>query len=79
MGFLDKFLKRGPSAPLPGLDALLEGKGLPFSAEDLAPHLEAFEHLEDAAHREAWAVALATLAAKGLPLPAAWDEAQEEI
>lgn len=79
MGFLDKFLKRGPAAPLPGLDTLLEGKGLPFSAEDLAPHLEAFEHLEDAAHREAWAVALATLAAKGLPLPAAWDEAQEEI
>ncbi|HET6331311.1 MAG TPA: hypothetical protein VFF76_11045 [Holophagaceae bacterium] len=79
MGFLDKFIKRGPAASLPSLDALLEGKALPFGPEDLAPHMEAFEHLQDAAHREAWAAALGALAAKGLPLPSVWDEAQEEI
>ncbi|HXC16277.1 MAG TPA: hypothetical protein VNV60_02435 [Holophagaceae bacterium] len=79
MGFLDKFIKRGPAATLPSLDALLEGKDLTFGPGDLAPHLEAFEHLQDAAHREAWAAALGTLAAKGLPLPSVWDEAQEEI
>jgi hypothetical protein len=79
MGFLDKFLKRGPVAPLPSLDMLMEGKGLPFGPEELAPHLEAFEHLQDASHREAWGAALATLAAKGLPMPAVWDEAQEAI
>lgn len=79
MGFLDKFIKRGPAAALPGLEALLEGKDLPFASGDLAPHLEAFEHLQEATPREAWAAALSTLAAKGLPLPSVWDEAQEEI
>jgi len=79
MGFLDKFIKRGPAAALPSLDALLEGKVLPFGSGDLAPHLEAFEHLQDAAHREAWAASLSALAVKGLPLPSVWDEAQEEI
>lgn len=79
MGFLDKLLKRAPAAPLPSLDALLEGKGLSFTPEELTPHLEAFEHLQEAAHREAWADALSTLATKGLRLPPVWDEAQEEI
>ena len=79
MGFLDKFTKRAPAAPLPSLESLMEGKGLPFSLEALAPHREAFEHLADAAHREAWVAALSALAAKRLSLPANWDEAQEEI
>ena len=79
MGFLDKFLKRAPIAPLSSLMALMEGKGLPFGHEDLAPHLEAFEHLHDETHREAWVTALGTLAAKGMPLPQDWDQAQEAI
>lgn len=79
MGFLDKLLKRAPAAPLPSLDGLLEGKGLPFGLEALAPHAEAFDHLQDAAHREAWVEALGALAAKGWPLPQVWDEAQETL
>ena len=79
MGFLDKLLKRGPAASLPRLDALLEGRSLPFPAEELAPHREAYEHLHEAAACEAWVEALATLAAKGLPLPDVWDDAQEAI
>lgn len=79
MGFLHKLLNRAPSQALPSLDSLLEGKRLPFGPEDLAPHLDAFEHLQDVSHREHWAAALETLFQKGLPLPAIWDEAQEEI
>ncbi|MBS1766683.1 MAG: hypothetical protein JST05_04670 [Acidobacteria bacterium] len=79
MGFLDKLLKRGPAVPLPGLAPLMEGRDLPFTPEQLAPHLEAFEHLRDTASREAWVEALAALAAKKLPLPLDWDAAQEEI
>ncbi len=79
MGFLDKLLQRAPAAPLPSLDALMAGLGLPFTQDQLAPHREAFDHLQDAAHREAWVAALGTLAAKGLPLPSVWDEAQEEL
>ena len=79
MGFLDKLLKRGPSTPLPSLDALMEGKDLPFSAEELGPHREAYAHLHEAEACGAWALALATLAAKRLPLPPVWDEAQERI
>lgn len=79
MGFLDKLLKRAPNAPLPSLEALAGEAGLPFDAEALAPHLEAFEHLSDVPHREAWAAALRALADKKLGLPAIWDEAQEEI
>ena len=78
MGFLDKLLKRG-SAPLPSLDGLLEGKALPFSADALAPHREAYAHLHEAAQCEAWAAALETLAAKHLGLPPVWDEAEEVI
>ena len=78
MGFLDKFLKRG-SAPLPSLDALIEGRDLPFTAEALAPHREAYAHLHEAEACEAWAQALSTLAAKGLALPPVWDDAQEAI
>ena len=79
MGFLDKLLKRGPAAPLPSLESLMEGRGLPFTPEQLAPHMEAFEHLREAAQREAWVEALAALAAKKLPLPSDWDTAQEDI
>ncbi len=79
MGFLDKLLKRAPEAPLPSLEALAGELGLPFGSEALAPHLEAFEHLRDAAHREAWVAALRALADKKLDLPAIWDEAQDEI
>ena len=79
MGFLDKLLKRAPAAPLPSLEALLEGKGLPYGPEALALHAEAFDHLQDAAHREAWVAALGALAAKGLALPPVWDEAQEAV
>lgn len=79
MGFLDKLLKRAPSAPLPSLEELAGESGVPFSAEALAPHLEAFEHLRDAAHREAWVAALHTIATKKMTLPTNWDEAQEEI
>lgn len=79
MGLLDKLLKRAPSAPLPGLEALLEGRGLPYAEADLAPHVEAYEHLREAAAREAWVEALAALAAKGMHLPPVWDDAQETI
>jgi hypothetical protein len=79
MGLLDKLLKRGPAAPLPSLESLLEGKALPFTPEQLAPHAEAFEHLREAGPREAWVEALASLAAKRLALPPDWDTAQEEL
>ena len=79
MGFLDKLLKRGPATALPSLDALLEGKALPFTAEALAPHRETYAHLREAAQCEAWVEALGALAAKKLALPAVWDEAEEAI
>ncbi|HEU4952217.1 MAG TPA: hypothetical protein VFT46_09685 [Holophagaceae bacterium] len=79
MGLLDKLLKRAPSAPLPGLEALLEGRGLPYAETDLAPHREAYEHLREPAGREAWVEALAALATRGMHLPAVWDDAQETV
>ena len=79
MGFFDRFLSRAPKAPLPGLEALLEARGVPRDLPGLEPLVPAFEAHRDAQERELWADALAELHQGGLPLPPPWHEAQDHL
>jgi len=78
MGFFDRFRSRADEAPLPGLDTLLEARGLPPmpGLEALVPAFEAHRKAEE---REAWADALAEVHRLGLPLPEPWIDAQDHL
>lgn len=79
MGFFDRFRSRAEEAPLPGLVALLEARGVPPSLpglEALTPGFEAHRKLEE---REAWADAVAEVHRQGLPLPQPWIDAQDQL
>lgn len=79
MGFFDRFRSRADEAPLPGLEALLEARGLSAELPGLAALAPAFEAHRKAEEREAWAAAVAELHGQGLPLPEPWVEAQDHL
>ncbi len=79
MGLFDRFLSRADEAPLPGLAALLEARGLPPELPGLAPLIPAFEAHRKPWEREAWVDALAELHGMGLPLPEPWIDAQDHL
>jgi hypothetical protein len=79
MGFFDRFRSRADEAPLPGLAALLEVRGLPADLPGLAALVPAFEAHRDAGEREAWADAVAQVHALDLPLPEPWIDAQDHL
>jgi hypothetical protein len=77
MGFFDRFLSRAEEAPLPGLAALLEVRGLPPGLPGLAELAPGFEAHRKVEERETWVDAVAALHQQGLPLPAPWIDAQD--
>lgn len=79
MGFFDRFRSRADEAPLPGLDTLLEARGLPAGLPGLEALRPAFEAHRRAEEREAWADAVAEAHALGLPLPEPWIDAQDHL
>ncbi|HEX4846041.1 MAG TPA: hypothetical protein VFV26_07450, partial [Geothrix sp.] len=79
MGFFDRFRSRADEAPLPGLAALLEARGLPAALPGLEALLPAFEAHRKAEEREAWADAVAEVHGQGLPLPEPWIDAQDHL
>ncbi|MFZ1377675.1 MAG: hypothetical protein WAS25_13885 [Geothrix sp.] len=79
MGFFDRFRSRADEAPLPGLEALLEARGLSAELPGLAALAPAFEAHRKAEEREAWVAAVAELHHQGLPLPEPWGEAQDHL
>jgi hypothetical protein len=79
MGFFDRFLSRADEAPLPGLEALLEARGLPLDLPGLAELAPGFEAHRKAEEREAWVDAVAVLHGQGLPLPTPWIDAQDHL
>jgi len=79
MGFFDLFRSRADEAPLPGLAALLEARGLPGELPGLAALAPGFEAHRKAEEREAWVTAVAELHGQGLPLPEPWIEAQDHL
>jgi hypothetical protein len=79
MGFFDRFLSRAEEAPLPGLAALLEARGLPSDLPGLAALAPGFEAHRKVEEREAWADAVAELHGQGLPLPEPWVDAQDHL
>ena len=79
MGFFDRFLSRAEEAPLPGLAALLEARGLPQDLPGLAELTPGFEAHRKVEERETWADAVALLHVQGLPLPAPWIDAQDHL
>jgi hypothetical protein len=79
MGFFDRFRSRADEAPLPGLDTLLEARGLPAGLPGLEALRPAFEAHRKAEEREAWADAVAEAHALGLPLPEPWIDAQDHL
>jgi len=79
MGFFDLFRSRADEAPLPGLAALLEARGLPAELPGLAVLAPGFEAHRKAEEREAWVAAVAELHGQGLPLPEPWVEAQDHL
>ncbi len=79
MGFFDRFRSRAEEAPLPGLAALLEARGLPSDLPGLAALAPGFEAHRKAEEREAWADAVAELHEQGLPLPEPWIDAQDHL
>ncbi|HWQ09512.1 MAG TPA: hypothetical protein VN436_10405, partial [Holophaga sp.] len=78
MAFFSRFFSRAESAPLPSLETLLQKHGLPRDLQGLDDLVPDFEH-QDAQGREDWVDALAELREVGLPLPAAWPEAQYDL
>lgn len=79
MGFFDRFRSRAAEAPLPGLAALMEARGLPSDLPGLGALAPGFEAHRRADEREAWVDALAETHGLGLPLPAPWIEAQDHL
>jgi len=79
MGLFDRFFSRADEAPLPGLAALLEARGLPAELPGLAALAPGFEAHRKAEERETWVAAVAELHAQGLPLPEPWVEAQDHL
>jgi len=79
MGFFDLFRSRADEAPLPGLAALLEARGLPAELPGLAALAPGFEAHRKAEEREAWVAAVAELHEQRLPLPEPWVEAQDHL
>jgi hypothetical protein len=79
MGFFDRFRSRADEAPLPGLEALLEARGLSSELLGLAALAPAFEAHRKAEEREAWADAVALCQAQGIPLPEPWIDAQDQV
>jgi hypothetical protein len=79
MGLFDRFFSRADEAPLPGLAALLEARGLPGELPGLAALAPGFEAHRKAEEREAWVAAVAELHGQGLPLPEPWVEAQDHL
>lgn len=79
MGLFDRFFSRADEAPLPGLAALLEARGLPADLPGLAALVPGFEAHRKAEEREAWVAAVAELHEHGLPLPEPWVEAQDHL
>jgi hypothetical protein len=79
MGFFDRFRSRADEAPLPGLEALLEARGLPSNPPGLAALVPAFEAHRKAGEREAWADAVAEVIHQGLALPEPWIDAQDHV
>ncbi len=79
MGFFDRFRSRADEAPLPGLNDLLEARGLPLDLPGLGDLVPGFEAHRKADEREAWVDALAELQAQGLPLPQPWIDAQDHL
>lgn len=79
MGLFDRFFSRADEAPLPGLAALLEARGLPGELPGLAALAPGFEAHRKAEEREAWVAAVAELHGQDLPLPEPWVEAQDHL
>ena len=79
MGFFDRFRSRADEAPLPGLAALLEARGLSPDLPGLAALTPGFEAHRKADEREAWADAVAEVYGQGLPLPDPWIDAQDHV
>lgn len=79
MGFFDRFRSRVDEAPLPGLDTLLEARGVPIALPGLEALRPAFEAHRKAEEREAWADALAEVHRLGLALPEPWIDAQDHL
>ena len=79
MGFFDRFRSRAVETPLPVLAALLEARGLPLDLPGLAALTPWFEAHRRAEERETWVNALAELHRQGLPLPAPWIDAQDQL
>ena len=79
MGFFDRFRSRADEAPLPGLETLLEARGLPADLPGLAALAPGFEAHRKAEEREAWADAVAECHAQGIPLPEPWIDAQDHV
>jgi hypothetical protein len=79
MGFFDRFRSRADEASLPGLEALLEARGLTLDLPGLAALTPGFEAHRKAEEREAWADAVAESQALGLGLPEPWIDAQDHL
>lgn len=79
MGFFDRFLSRAEEAPLTGLAALLEARGVPPSLPGLEALTPGFEAHRKPEEREAWADAVAELHGQSLPLPEPWVDAQDQL
>ncbi|NWJ40826.1 MAG: hypothetical protein HXX12_07625 [Geothrix sp.] len=75
----DRFFSRADEAPLPGLAALLEARGLPAELPGLAALAPGFEAHRKAGEREAWVAAVAELHGQNLPLPEPWIDAQDHL
>jgi hypothetical protein len=79
MGFFDRFRSRADEAPLPGLGALLEARGLSPDLPGVMALAPGFEAHRKANEREAWVDAVAELCGKSLPLPEPWIDAQDHL
>ena len=78
MSFLSKLFTRAEVAPLPGLEALFQERGLDPGMPGLEGLLDIFHHLR-AEGRLQWADAVAELQQQGLSLPAPWSDAQDHL
>jgi hypothetical protein len=79
MGFFDRFRSRANEASLPGLDVLLEARGLTRDLPGLTALTPGFEAHRKVEEREAWADAVAETQALGVGLPEPWIDAQDHL